>query len=131
MTAREPALPPVRVDDRTRDLQLLVTAREKLVAETTRVRNALDAHLVVLLPGYQTLAPNLVAARPRAAVRVRLRGREGVQVKERTDRRLLGGIRRQPDVRRLTSLYTQFIVGGHERSSRRPRPASRRAAPWL
>ena len=38
---------------RSRELQLLVEAREDLVAEATRIRNRLHADLVVLVPGYE------------------------------------------------------------------------------
>lgn len=78
VTARELDLPPVRLADGTRDVQLLVEAREDLVAEATRVRNRLHADLVVLLPGYQVMAGNLVAARHRRAIGARLRRLKGV-----------------------------------------------------
>jgi len=48
VTARELDLPPVRGADATREMALLVAAREDLVAEATRVRNRLHADLVVL-----------------------------------------------------------------------------------
>ena len=79
VTAREPDLPPVRRADASRALQLLVEAREDLVAEATRVRNRLHADLVVLLPGYGVAAVNLVAARHRASIGARLRRLPGVQ----------------------------------------------------
>ena len=44
------------------------------------MRNAVHAHLLVLLPGYGATAPNLVAASHRRTVRARLRGRSGVRV---------------------------------------------------
>lgn len=46
---REPTLPPVRRADAARELQLLVEAREDLMAEATRTRNRLHADLLVLL----------------------------------------------------------------------------------
>lgn len=50
------------------DLKLLVTARDELVAERTRVANRLHADLLVLAPGYGERIPNLVAARHLAAL---------------------------------------------------------------
>jgi len=79
VTAREADLPPVRLADATRDIELLVEAREDLVAEATRVRNRLHADLVVLVPGYGATAANLVAERHRQTVGRRLRSLSGVQ----------------------------------------------------
>jgi transposase len=79
VAAREPDLPPVRTADRTREIQLLVEAREDLVTEATRVRNRLHADLVVLLPGYQVSVANLVALRSRRSVGARLRLLRGIQ----------------------------------------------------
>jgi len=78
VTARESDLPPVRVADRTREIGLLVDARDDAIAEATRIRNRLHADLVVLLPGYGSTTRNLVAAHLRRAVGVRLRGVAGV-----------------------------------------------------
>jgi transposase len=79
VTAREPNLPPVRLADRTREIGLLVDARDDVVTETSRVRNRLHADLVVLLPGYQAKAANLVAERYRRAIGRELRRLTGVQ----------------------------------------------------
>jgi len=79
VTAREPALPPVRRPDRTHEIRLLVEAREDLVAEATRVRNRLHADLVVLVPGYAATVANLVAARHRRAAGRQLAALTGVQ----------------------------------------------------
>ena len=79
VTAREVELPPVRVADRTREIGLLVEAREDAVAEATRVRNRVHADLVVLLPGYQRVAQNLVAACHRRAIARQLRRLDSVQ----------------------------------------------------
>lgn len=81
VVAREPDLPPIRQDDAATELAVLVTAREQLVVEATRVRNAIHAHLVVILPGYGQIAPNLVAASHRRAVRARLRGRDDLRTR--------------------------------------------------
>ena len=62
VTLREADLPPVRLADASRELGLLVEARDDLVAEATRTRNRLHADLVVLVPGYGAAAANLVAA---------------------------------------------------------------------
>jgi len=45
VTAREANLPPIRLPDQTSELRLLLEAREDLVAESTRARNRLHAHL--------------------------------------------------------------------------------------
>jgi transposase len=79
VTAREADLPPVRLAGPTREIGLLVEARDDLVAEATRVRNRLHADLVVLVPGYGATAANLVAARHRRTVGRRLRSLPGVQ----------------------------------------------------
>lgn len=79
VVVRERELPPVRVEDASTELGLLVAARDRLLAEATRVRNGVHAQLLVLLPGYAGTAPNLVATRNRRTVRVMLRGRTGVR----------------------------------------------------
>jgi transposase len=79
VTLREPDLPPVRLVDRTLELQLLVEAREDLVTEQTRVRNRLHADLRTLLPGYGAAAANLIAVRHQRTVGRLLRGLDGVQ----------------------------------------------------
>jgi transposase len=78
VTLRESDLPPVRLPDASRELGLLVEAREDLVAEGTRVRNRLHADLVVLVPGYGTAAANLVAAKHRRTAGRLLRGLPGI-----------------------------------------------------
>ena len=79
VTAREAELPPVRVADATREIHLLVEAREDLAAEATRVRNRLHADLVALVPGYGGKLANLVAARHRTHAGRLLRTRSGIQ----------------------------------------------------
>lgn len=79
VTARESDLPPIRLADTTREIGLLVEAREDLVAEATRIRNRLHADLVVLVPGYGATAANLVAERHRRTVGRQLRSLPGVQ----------------------------------------------------
>jgi transposase len=76
---READLPPVRLDDTSRELKLLVEARDDLAAEATRVRNRLHADLVVIAPGYGAVAANLVAEKYRRAVGRLLRRMPGVQ----------------------------------------------------
>lgn len=68
VAAREADLPPIRLADRSTELGLLLTAREDLVREATRVRNRLHADLLVLVPGYGGAIANLVAARHRRAI---------------------------------------------------------------
>jgi transposase len=79
VTLREAELPPVRLDDASRELKLLVEARDDLAAEMTRVRNRLHADLVVIAPGYSAVATNLVADKYRRAAGKLLRGMPGVQ----------------------------------------------------
>jgi transposase len=79
VTLREAELPPVRLADASRELGLLVEAREDLVAEATRVRNRLHADLVVIVPGYSAAAANLVSAKCRRTAGRLLRGIAGVQ----------------------------------------------------
>jgi len=86
VTARELDLPPVRGADATREMALLVAAREDLVAEATRVRNRLHADLVVLVPGYGASAANLVAARNRESAGRLLRPLRGLQAELARDR---------------------------------------------
>lgn len=77
VTLREADLPPVRTAGRSRDLALLVDAREALVTEMTRARNRLHAHLVVLVPGFPG---RLVSERDLERARRSLRGRQGLEV---------------------------------------------------
>jgi transposase len=98
VTSREADLPPVRLPDASRELQLLVEAREDLVAEATRVRNRLHADLVVLVPGYSSAAANLVAEKYRKSAAGLLRRLPGVQAELARDRlvrldRLSGEVR--------------------------------------
>jgi transposase len=79
VTLRESELPPVRLDDASRELKLLVEARDDLAAEATRVRNRLHADLVVIAPGYSAVATNLVADKYRRAAGRLLRRMPGVQ----------------------------------------------------
>ncbi|MGH2465253.1 MAG: IS110 family transposase [Candidatus Limnocylindrales bacterium] len=79
VTLREADLPPVRRPDSSQDTQLLVEAREDVVAEMTRVRNRLHADLRILVPGYGASAANLTALRHQRTVGRLLRGRPEVQ----------------------------------------------------
>lgn len=80
VTLAEADLPPVRLDDRTRDLQLLAAAREAVVVAQTQARNRLHAHLLVLVPGYTATAARLVTGPELDRARKLLRGRDGVAV---------------------------------------------------
>jgi transposase len=75
LTAREPRLATVRRPGPAADLKLLVSARDQLVAERTRLVNQLHADLLVLRPGYGARLPNLVAHVHQAALS-RLLGRQ-------------------------------------------------------
>lgn len=80
VTLREADLPPVRLEDRSTELGLLVDAREDVVCAQTQARNRLHAHLVVLLPGYGRLASQLVSRRQLDAIERALAGTSGVRV---------------------------------------------------
>jgi transposase len=110
VTAREQALPPVRLGGLAADLQLLVSAREQLVDEATRVRNGLHAHLVVLLPGYGERIPNLVARSHREGLRRELRRLSGVQAElARADLARLGALQADSDA--LARRIRQLVAG--------------------
>jgi transposase len=81
VTAAEEALPPVRLDERTRDLQLLAAARDAAVVGQTMARNRLHAHLLVLVPGYGATVSRLVRGPELARARALLRARRGVQAR--------------------------------------------------
>jgi transposase len=110
VTARETNLPPIRLPDRTSELHLLLEAPEDLVAEATRARNRLHAHLLVLVPGYGGTVANLVAARHRATVGRLLRGVGGVQA-ELARGLLLRLARLEREVKALTSRIGMLVAG--------------------
>jgi transposase len=105
LTERE--LPPVRRADASRELQLLVEAREDLVAEMTRIRNRLHADLLVLLPGRHGA---LVGPRALARLARQLGRCTGVQAELARDR--LRALRHaQLEVERLTARITARVAG--------------------
>jgi transposase len=110
VTLREAALPPVRLVDGSLELQLLVEAREDLVAEQTRVRNRLHADLRTLLPGYGATAANLTAVRHQQAVARLLRPLQGVQA-ELARARLARLRRLATEVAGLTTRITERVTG--------------------
>jgi transposase len=110
VTAREQNLPPIRLPDRPGDLHLLLEAREDLVAEATRVRNRLHAHLLALAPGYGAKVANLVAARHRSTVARMLRGNDTVQAE--LARSLLARLTRlDREASALTSRIAVLVAG--------------------
>lgn len=110
VTLRERDLPPVRLADGSRELQLLVDAREDLVAEQTRVRNRLHADLRTLLPGYGAAAANLTAVRHQRTVGRLLRPLRGVQAELARDR--LARLRRLgAEIDRLTERIAERVAG--------------------
>ncbi len=111
VTLREADLPPVRLPDASRELQLLVEAREDLVAEATRVRNRLHADLVVLVPGYSAAAANLVAAVHRKSAARLLRRLPGIQAELARDR--LARLGRLADEARVLERRIERIVADH------------------
>ena len=110
VTLRETDLPPVRLLDRTLELQLLVEAREDLVAEQTRVRNRLHADLRTLLPGYGAAAANLTAVRHQRMVGRSLRRLDGVQA-ELARARLARLRRLATEIGELTDRLTDRVAG--------------------
>ncbi|MGD0863685.1 MAG: IS110 family transposase [Candidatus Limnocylindrales bacterium] len=111
VTARESNLPPIRLPDRTTELRLLLEAREDLVAESTRARNRLHAHLLTLAPGYGGTVTNLVAAHRRATAGRLLRGIGGVQA-ELARGLLLRLAHLDREVKALT-IRIGLLVAGH------------------
>jgi transposase len=110
VTARETNLPPIRLPDPTSELKLLLEAREDLVAETTRARNRLHAHLLALVPGYGAKVVNLVAARHRSTVGRLLRGNTAVQAE--LARALLARLARlERETRTLTARIATRVEG--------------------
>jgi transposase len=111
VTAREPDLPPVRLEDRSTELGLLADARDDLVQAQTRARNRLHAHLVVLLPGYGRTASQLVSARQLGSIERALVGVPGVRAD--LARGLLGEVRELG--RRAAELQGTMagLVAGH------------------
>lgn len=107
VTLRETHLPPVRLDDASRELQLLVEAREDLVAEATRTRNRLHADLLVLLPG---TSGSLVGPRALSALSRRLRRCSGLQA-ELARQRLRGLRRLMIEVDRLEARIATRVTG--------------------
>ena len=108
VTARETGLPPVRLDDRTRQLGLLVEAREALVHEATRNRNRLHAHLLVLVPGYGERIGQLVSGAALGRASRLLRGMPGLEAELARD--LIAELRRLDGrITRLTSRLTPLV----------------------
>lgn len=103
----EPALPPVRRADETRELQLLVEAREDLVAEMTRARNRLHADLLVLAPGQRG---TLVGPRALSRLARQLGRASGLHAELARDR--LRALRRLVvEVDRLEARIAQRVAG--------------------
>jgi transposase len=99
--------PPVRRADASRELQLLVEAREDLVAEATRVRNRLHADLLVLVPGH---AGSLVGPRALERLARQLARRSGLHAELARDR--LRALRRlSAEVDRLQARIAARVAG--------------------
>jgi len=111
VTSREASLPPVRLPDASRELQLLVEAREDLVAEATRTRNRLHADLVVLVPGYSAAVANLAAEVHRRSAAKLLRRLPGVQAELARDR--LGRLDRLTAEARVLERLIEGLVADH------------------
>ncbi len=106
VTLREPDLPPVRLEDPSTELGLLLDAREDLVRAQTQARNRLHAHLVVLLPGYTAAAARLVRGPQLMVIEQALRPLVGVRAE--LARELLAEVRR---LGRRAAEFEQLIRG--------------------
>jgi transposase len=106
VTLRETDLPPVRLEDPSTELGLLLDAREDLVRAQTQARNRLHAHLVVLLPGYTATAARLVRGPQLMAIEQALRPLVGVRAE--LARELLTEVRR---LGRRAAEFEQLIRG--------------------
>jgi transposase len=111
VTLREGELPPVRLVDRSLEIQLLVEAREDVVTEMIRVRNRLHADLRVLVPGYSATAVNLTAVRHQRTVGRLLRPLPGVQAELARSR--LVRLRVLAREERVLALRIARLVDGH------------------
>lgn len=111
IAARERALPPVRLADRTVDIRNLVQAREDAITEAVRIRNRLHADLVILVPGYSATVANLVSLRNRQRAGLLLRGKDGVQVQ--LARRRLARLRLLDREARALEVQIRDLVGSH------------------
>ena len=111
VTVRESDLPPVRLADRSHDIQLLVEAREDVVGEMTRARNRLHADLRSLVPGYGASAANLTAGRHQRTVARLLRGRP--EVRAELARARLAELRRLALEERRLAARIAALVAGH------------------
>jgi transposase len=108
VTAREPRLPPVRVDSPARDLKLLCDYRAQLLAERTRVANRLHVDLVSLRPGYERTLPRLDSP-PRLDEAERLLRRE-TRVQADLARRRIEALRRlDREIRELERQIAQSV----------------------
>ncbi len=75
---REPHLPVAQLEEKEREVKLLVDHREDLVGERTRIQNRLLWHLHELEPGYQVVTSGLLRTMVLAEVSRRLEGHIGV-----------------------------------------------------
>jgi transposase len=78
---REPELPTARLEGPERDIRLLLSHREDLVAERTRIINRLRWHLHDLDPSWEPPARGLIQAKHQAAVEARLDGVPGLEAR--------------------------------------------------
>lgn len=108
VTARESDLPPVRLADRSRDIGLLLNAREALVTEATRTRNRLHAHLLVIVAGYGERVDRLVSSSALERAARLLRGQSGIEAE--LARELIAQLRRLARrIERLTVRLTALV----------------------
>lgn len=110
ITAREPALPAVRLAvGQAADLRALADYRAQLVAERTALANRTHTELHGLLPGYQAQIPRLTAPTFITAAKDLLAGDTGVRA-QLTRRRLTRLAELTAEIREIAGLITAAVA---------------------
>ncbi|WP_345771500.1 IS110 family transposase [Geodermatophilus normandii] len=110
ITARETALPPVRLAiGQAADLRALADYRTQLVTERTALANRTHAELHGLLPGYHATAPRLTAPTFIAAAQQLLEGDSRVRA-QLTRRRLVRLAELTAEIKEVTALITTAVA---------------------
>jgi transposase len=110
ITAREPALPPVRLAvGQAADLRALADYRAQLVAERTALANRTHTELHGLLPGYQAQIPRLTAPTFIAAAKGLLADQTSVRALL-TRRRLIRLAELTAEIQEVAALITAAVA---------------------